>query len=104
MYDIASLPRWHRGPVCLIGDAAHAVGPHVGQGASLALEDAFVLAQCLRYLPDPTSAFATFEGLRRERVERIFKQSRRTGEQKAPTGWVGRKIRDPILNERVSSH
>jgi 2-polyprenyl-6-methoxyphenol hydroxylase-like FAD-dependent oxidoreductase len=97
VYDIMSLPRWRHGPVCLIGDAAHAVGPHVGQGASLALEDAFVLAKCLRDLPDPATAFAAFEGLRRERVERIVKQSRRTGEQKAPTGWLGRKVRDLIL-------
>src|SRR5262249_19561118 len=37
VFDILSLPSWHRGAVCLMGDAAHAVGPHVGQGASLAL-------------------------------------------------------------------
>jgi FAD-dependent urate hydroxylase len=97
VYDIMSLPRWRHGQVCLIGDSAHAVGPHVGQGASLALEDAFVLAKCLRDLPDPEAAFATFEALRRERVERILAQSRRTGEQKVPTGWLGRKIRDLIL-------
>jgi 2-polyprenyl-6-methoxyphenol hydroxylase-like FAD-dependent oxidoreductase len=97
VYDIMSLPRWQHSRVCLIGDSAHAVGPHVGQGASLALEDAFMLAKCLRDLPDPATAFTTFEGLRRERVERIVKQSRRTGEQKAPTGWLGRKIRDIIL-------
>jgi 2-polyprenyl-6-methoxyphenol hydroxylase-like FAD-dependent oxidoreductase len=97
VYDIPSLPRWHSGSVCLIGDSAHAVGPHVGQGASLALEDAFVLAKCLRDLPDAPAAFAAFERLRRERVERVLKQSRQTGEQKAPTGWLGRKIRDLIL-------
>jgi 2-polyprenyl-6-methoxyphenol hydroxylase-like FAD-dependent oxidoreductase len=56
-----------------------------------------VLAKCLRDLPDPATAFARFEGLRRERVERIVKQSRRTGEQKTPTGWLGRKVRDLIL-------
>lgn len=83
--------------VCLIGDAAHAVGPHVGQGASLALEDAFVLAKCLRDIPQASSAFSAFERLRRSRVEPILKQSRRTGQQKAPTGWLGRRIRDLIL-------
>ncbi|MFN8454990.1 MAG: FAD-dependent monooxygenase [Anaerolineae bacterium] len=97
VYDIMSLPCWSGDRVCLIGDAAHAIGPHVGQGASLALEDAFVLAKCLRDLPDPVSAFATFEGLRRGRVERVLKQSRQTGQQKAPTGWLGRKIRDLVL-------
>jgi 2-polyprenyl-6-methoxyphenol hydroxylase-like FAD-dependent oxidoreductase len=97
VYDILSLPSWHRGTVCLIGDAAHAVGPHVGQGASLALEDAFVLAKCLRDVPDATQAFSTFERIRRGRVEPILRQSRRTGQQKAPTGWLGRRIRDLVL-------
>ncbi|HKE88573.1 MAG TPA: NAD(P)/FAD-dependent oxidoreductase [Vicinamibacterales bacterium] len=97
VYDIPSLPVWHRGAVCLLGDAAHAIGPHVGQGASLALEDAFVLAKCMRDIPDAPRAFATFEHLRRDRVEPVVKQSRRTGRQKAPTGWIGRKMRDLIL-------
>ena len=97
VYDILSLPAWHRGAVCLIGDAAHAVGPHVGQGASLALEDAFVLAKCLRDIPEAKRAFPAFERLRRDRVEPILKQSRRTGQRKAPTGWLGRRIRDLIL-------
>ena len=70
-YDIPSLPTWHRGRVCLLGDAAHAVGPHVGQGSSLALEDAFVLAKCLRDIPDASRAFSTFERVRRSRVEPI---------------------------------
>ena len=97
VYDIPSLPQWHRGSVCLMGDAAHAVGPHVGQGASLALEDAFVLAKCLRDLPNPPAAFVAFEALRRNRAELVLKQSRQTGQQKAPTGWLGRKIRDLVL-------
>jgi len=103
IYDILSLPAWHRGAVGLLGDAAHAVGPHVGQGASLALEDAFVLAKCLRDLPDATRAFSTFERLRRPRVEPIVKQSRRTGQRKAPTGWLGRKVRDLILPRFLKS-
>lgn len=96
-YEIAPLPAWRRGRICLLGDAAHALGPHVGQGSSLALEDAFVLAKCLRDVPDVTQAFASFEHLRRRRVEPIVKQSRRTGRQKAPSGWLGRKVRDAIL-------
>jgi FAD-dependent urate hydroxylase len=97
IYDIPSLPAWQRGDVCLIGDAAHAIGPHVGQGASLALEDAVVIAKCVRDLPDVASAFAMFERLRRPRVEPIVTASRRTGRQKAPSGWIGRRVRDLIL-------
>src|SRR5262249_37443003 len=72
IYDIPSLPSWRRGSVCLIGDAAHAIGPHIGQGASLALEDEFVVAKCLRDISEPSDAFAAFERLRRDRVEPVI--------------------------------
>jgi 2-polyprenyl-6-methoxyphenol hydroxylase-like FAD-dependent oxidoreductase len=38
-------PPWHRGRVVLIGDAAHATSPHIGQGAAQAIEDGIVLAE-----------------------------------------------------------
>jgi 2-polyprenyl-6-methoxyphenol hydroxylase-like FAD-dependent oxidoreductase len=97
VYELPSLPTWHVGPVCLIGDAAHAAPPHLGQGASTALEDALVLAKCLRDVRDTEQAFAAFEGLRRERVERIVAQARRNGQQKAITNPIGAFIRDLLL-------
>ncbi|MGW4566812.1 FAD-dependent oxidoreductase [Streptomyces sp. NPDC004561] len=60
---------WHTGRIVLIGDAAHAASPATGQGASMALEDAVVLAKALRDLPDPQRAFAAYEHHRRPRVE-----------------------------------
>ncbi len=97
VYDIMSLPRWHRGRVCLVGDAAHAVGPHAGQGSSLALEDAMVLARCLTAHDKPAAAFGAFERARRSRVEAVVKYSRRTGKQKVPRSWLGRRARDLVL-------
>ena len=97
IHDLPVLTTWHRGAACLIGDAAHAIGPHVGQGVSLALEDAYVVATCLREQRDPATAFAAFEARRRGRVTPVVKQSRRTGRQKAPSGWLGRKMRDLML-------
>lgn len=96
-YDLPSIPRWHRGKICLIGDAAHAVGPHLGQGTSLALEDAFVLAKCLRDIRDPAAAFPAFERLRRERVERVAAQSRRGGPQRVPRRGLTRAFRALML-------
>ncbi|MER6028851.1 FAD-dependent oxidoreductase [Streptomyces sp. NPDC001851] len=60
---------WRRGRTLLIGDAAHAASPATGQGASMALEDAVVLAKALRDLPDAQAAFAAYERHRRPRVE-----------------------------------
>ena len=63
---------WHKGRVVLVGDAAHAISPSSGQGASLALEDAGVLAKCLRDIPDVEQAFATYEHLRRPRTVKMY--------------------------------
>ncbi|MET7689499.1 FAD-dependent monooxygenase [Streptomyces sp. NPDC005483] len=60
---------WRSGRTLLIGDAAHAASPATGQGASMALEDAVVLAKSLRDAPDTESALALYETLRRPRVE-----------------------------------
>ncbi|WP_276256301.1 FAD-dependent oxidoreductase [Halomontanus rarus] len=97
VYDLPSLPTWHQGTVCLIGDAAHATSPHVGQGASLAMEDAIVLAKCLRDTEEVQDAFETFESVRRDRVEEIVEISRETGNQKTPSNIVTRKVRDLVL-------
>lgn len=83
VYDLASLPNWSRCRVALPGDAAHAVSSFSGQGVSLAAEDAFVLAACLRDLPTPEDAFAAYEQRRRDRVERTAAEGRRRGNQKA---------------------
>ncbi len=97
LHDILTMPRWHDGRVCLIGDAAHATTPSAGQGVSLAMEDAMVLAKSLRDFPTPERAFAAFEGSRRRRVEAIVKQSRRVGSTKAVSGPVSEWLRDRML-------
>ena len=83
--------------MCLIGDAAHAMMPSAGQGASMALEDAIVLARCLRDVPDAERAFAAFEALRKDRVEELAGLARSSGGRKAPTNVLTRGIRDLVL-------
>ncbi|AVZ76424.1 FAD-binding monooxygenase [Streptomyces lunaelactis] len=97
IYDMLSIPTWHKDLVCLVGDAAHATSPHVGQGASMAMEDSIVLTKCLRDLPDPQQAFAAFQALRKERVEKIIKEGRKTGNQKAASNNFQRTVRDLVL-------
>jgi 2-polyprenyl-6-methoxyphenol hydroxylase-like FAD-dependent oxidoreductase len=80
---------WHTGRVCLIGDAAHAISPSAGQGASLALEDAIVLAKCLRDAPKLEQAFSSFQSQRKARVDLIVRQARRNGDRKVPNPFVG---------------
>jgi 2-polyprenyl-6-methoxyphenol hydroxylase-like FAD-dependent oxidoreductase len=75
IYDVPGLRLWHRDGMLVIGDAAHAASPAAGQGASMALEDAVMLARSLRDLPDREQAFVVYERLRRNRVDRIVAES-----------------------------
>ncbi|MFB9677174.1 FAD-dependent oxidoreductase [Streptosporangium vulgare] len=95
-YDFPTVPKWFDGRMVILGDAAHATSPSSGQGASMAIEDAVVLAKCLRDVPGIPDAFAAFERLRRDRVERIVAHGRRSGSGKAP-GAVGAFLRDLTL-------
>lgn len=95
LHIMPPVPRWHRGRMVLVGDSVHAPSNSTGQGASLAIESAVQLARCLRDIPDVASAFATYERLRRGRVEKIAARGARINHAKAP-GPVARRLM-PIM-------
>ncbi|WP_330465651.1 FAD-dependent monooxygenase [Streptomyces longwoodensis] len=74
------LPRFHAGRVALLGDAAHAMTPNLGQGGCQAVEDAVVLAHLLARDPDVPSALAAYTRARHRRTVRVSRRSRRIGE------------------------
>lgn len=96
VHTFPHLGHWHSGRMVVVGDAAHAPSPTSGQGASLAVEDAVVLAMSLRDHGSVESAFAHFESARRPRVEKIIKAAARINNNKAP-GAFGRLMRDLVL-------
>jgi 2-polyprenyl-6-methoxyphenol hydroxylase-like FAD-dependent oxidoreductase len=67
------LPRWSDGRVALLGDACHPMTPYMAQGAATAIEDAAVLARCLKEVEgqDIEGAFARYEAHRKPRTSRI---------------------------------
>ena len=70
--DIPPLDRWSAGRATLLGDAAHATTPTVGQGACQALEDVAVLVRCLECEPaDVVGALGRYESERKRRAEEI---------------------------------
>jgi 2-polyprenyl-6-methoxyphenol hydroxylase-like FAD-dependent oxidoreductase len=89
--------RWSDGRVVLVGDAAHAMAPNLGQGANSALVDAAVLLDALRRADDVPSALAMYEARRRPAVERVMRLSARLGLLAEETRAVPRWMRDRVL-------
>ena len=80
LYERRAAFRGGEGPVTLIGDAAHPMLPFLAQGAGMAIEDAAVLAHCLKeYLDDPADALRAYEGARRLRTARAQQVSHKQG-------------------------
>ncbi|MET7401562.1 FAD-dependent oxidoreductase [Dactylosporangium sp. NPDC005572] len=67
LLDRPPLPKWHRGRLAVVGDAAHPMLPFLAQGAAQAIEDAAAIAAALR----TTRGFDAYEAQRRPRVERV---------------------------------
>jgi 2-polyprenyl-6-methoxyphenol hydroxylase-like FAD-dependent oxidoreductase len=78
--DLKPLKHFVYGRVVLLGDAAHATTPNMGQGACQAIEDAVVLAQCLQQNPEVAVALKSYEKRRKARTAKVIEMSRRLGE------------------------
>lgn len=81
LYDREPLDRWSRGRLTLLGDAAHPMLPHLGQGVNQAIEDAAVLATVLGEAepPDVPAALAEYERRRRARTRTVQAGARANG-------------------------
>jgi 2-polyprenyl-6-methoxyphenol hydroxylase-like FAD-dependent oxidoreductase len=107
IFDVPTLPTWHRGRVLLLGDAAHAMSPAGGQGASLALEDAMLLGRLAADAARPVEeTFARFEALRRPRAEKMVAQGhandRRSLQELGPFGeWMRDRVMMPIFSSFI---
>jgi salicylate hydroxylase len=77
LFTVRPLLRWYRGRVVILGDAAHGMLPHHGQGANTSIEDAFALAALLADArsADLEPAFSRYQALRRARTRTIQRSS-----------------------------
>jgi salicylate hydroxylase len=70
------MARWSRGRITLLGDACHPTLPFLGQGAVMAIEDAYVVSACLeKYFGDPMMALARYEEIRQERTAAVVRKA-----------------------------
>jgi salicylate hydroxylase len=81
LYDREPLPVWTRQRLSLLGDAAHPMLPHLGQGANQSIEDGMALATILARTDRATAprALLAYEQLRRERVAQVQRGARENG-------------------------
>lgn len=107
----APMAQWSRGRVTLLGDACHPTLPFLGQGAVMAIEDAYVVSACIeKYFGDPTVALVRYEETRRERTAAVVRKAHENrsqifspalADEGAVTISVAREWQQARLRERM---
>lgn len=97
-YLATPLPTFHRGRIVLLGDAAHAMTPDLGQGGCQALEDAVELCAALgRALPDIPAPLAAYDRARLARTRRIMRASARMGRVAQARNPIAAAVRNALV-------
>lgn len=103
LYDREPLPRWTEGRLTLLGDAAHPMLPHLGQGANQAVEDGMALAVILARTDRDTApaGLLAYDRLRRERVALVQRGARENG-LRYDSADADLSVRDAELSAHVT--
>jgi salicylate hydroxylase len=98
LYDREPLPTWSKGRLTLLGDAAHPMLPHLGQGANQSIEDGMALATILAEVDNAAvpAALLAYERLRRERVADVQLGARQNG-LRVDSAYTDLAVRDAEL-------
>jgi 2-polyprenyl-6-methoxyphenol hydroxylase-like FAD-dependent oxidoreductase len=97
VYYLEPLQCWSSGRIVLLGDAAHATTPGVGQGAAQAIEDAVVLANRVAHGGELAAALTEYESVRRPRARAVLKLSRRADRAGQLASPLGCRLRNTIV-------
>jgi len=87
--DLAPIQTWYQDNACIMGDAAHATTPNMGQGACQAVEDAYVISELLAKGLEPSEAFKKYQKIRMKKAHFIVNTSWKIG--------VVSHIQNPLL-------
>jgi salicylate hydroxylase len=103
LYDREPLPAWTRGRLTLLGDAAHPMLPHLGQGANQSIEDGMALATILSLASraNVPAALLAYERLRRERVAAVQRGARENG-MRYDSSYADLGVRDAEISAHAA--
>ncbi len=94
--DFKPINQWYNDNVCLIGDAAHAATPNMGQGACQAIEDAYVLSKCIQKY-NQHQAFNKFQTLRKPKAHQVVNASWRIGKLSHWKNPIAIQLRNTLI-------
>ncbi len=97
IWDLKPIDKWYSGNVCLIGDAAHATTPNLGQGACQAIESAMALSICLKQEENIETAFSKFQLMRKQKANYVTQTSWILGKIAQSNNLVGCFLRNFIV-------
>ncbi len=97
MADLKPIKTWYNKNVCLVGDAAHATTPNLGQGACQAIESALVLSNCLNKCKTFENAFKQYQDIRRSKAVNVVNTSWKIGKLAHLENSLAVKLRNYIL-------
>ncbi len=97
------IEQWYRNSIVLMGDAAHAITPNLGMGASMAIEDAWVVTQCLKRYGSVPDALLAYQLRRKTRVRQVHKFSHLAGSVGQWKSTPARLFRNQTLGMLPSS-
>ncbi|KAJ3013142.1 UNVERIFIED_CONTAM: hypothetical protein HDU68_000853, partial [Siphonaria sp. JEL0065] len=99
IFDLPNLNSFYKGRVCLLGDAAHGMPPHLGQGANMALEDGGILSELLNAFPNSyETAFKLYDKHRRPHAQKLAAGSRKMGVAQYPQSPLAVRVSEVVLN------
>lgn len=101
--DLKPLAQWHKGNACLVGDAAHAATPNLGQGACQAVEDAYTIGQLFEKDRPAGDAFRQYEKARMKKARYIVSQSRLIGNIAHWENGTGVWLRNTLMRSMPGS-
>ncbi|HEY9868252.1 MAG TPA: FAD-dependent monooxygenase [Candidatus Obscuribacterales bacterium] len=103
IYDRDPIDCWGRGRVTLLGDAAHPTTPNYGQGACLAIEDAYVLARELSTSGDIVGGLRSYESKRMARANQVVRASRQLGAASQWENPIACLVRDALIRLTIAN-